>query len=188
MTGERAVVMRELKLPAAVAADDRLKLILFVVVQVGVVRVGRAGLTREQWPNIKAVDCVPGQLGADEPGDGRQQVDGHEHRVGGGTGRDLTGPSHDARHAHASFPASSFALTERPGGAGMIAVGEPGAIVGREDDQRVSLQSVGLECPKDARPPTRRSPGSRRHRGPAVDLPRYGSLTWSGTCGIECAR
>ena len=71
MTGERAVGMRELKLPAAVAADDRLELILFEVVQVGVVRVGRAGLTRQERPDIKAVDRVLGQLGADEPGDGR---------------------------------------------------------------------------------------------------------------------
>ena len=65
---ERAVSVGELKLPAAIAADDRLKLILFVVVHVGIVRVGRAGFAGQKWPDIEPVDRVLGQIGVDEAG------------------------------------------------------------------------------------------------------------------------
>lgn len=44
-SGERAVVVGELKLPLSVAGDHRLKLVFFVVVEISVVRVDRTG-----WP------------------------------------------------------------------------------------------------------------------------------------------
>ena len=52
------------------------------------------------------------------------------------------GQSHDARHAIAAFEHRSLALAQRPGRAGVVAVVEPGAVVGGEDDQRLLIEAV----------------------------------------------
>ena len=63
--------------------------------------------------------------------------------------RILLRPAHDTRDAQPAFPACSLALAQRTSRAGVIAVAQPGPVVGREDDERILRQAVGLECPHD---------------------------------------
>jgi hypothetical protein len=78
-------------------------------------------------------------------GDGGQHVDGHHHGVGGGASGNLGGPFHEARDAGAALPAGAFALAQRPGAASVLAVAEPGAVVGGEDDPGVVFEAVLFE-------------------------------------------
>ena len=64
-------------------------------------------------------------------------------------GRNLAGPAHDARHAVAAFPHRALAFAQRAGGAGVVAVVEPRAVVGGEDDERVVIEAVALERVED---------------------------------------
>jgi len=56
---------------------------------------------------------VFGKIGADEFGDGWEEIDGHKHVFGFGAGGDFAGPAHDARFACAAFPIGAFAFAQR---------------------------------------------------------------------------
>ncbi len=70
-------------------------------------------------------------------GESRQEVHGRGEFAAGLACRDFAGPAHQARDSMAAFPGRSLSFAKRPGGASMIAVGEPGAIVAGEDDDRI---------------------------------------------------
>ena len=78
-----------------------------------------------------------------------QQVDVRHHFVDTCAGRNLARPPHDARHPPAAFEARTFLAAERHGagvGIGIL----PGAVVGRDDDDRVGrLGADGIHDPAD---------------------------------------
>ena len=78
-------------------------------------------------------------------GDGGEKVDGHEHVFGFGAGWNFSGPTHDARFAGTAFPIGAFAFAQGVGGAGVIAVVEPWAVVGGVDDPGVFFETVAFE-------------------------------------------
>src|SRR5262245_16675041 len=54
-------------------------------------------------------------------------------------------PACKAGHAHAPFEGRELSFAKRPGGAGMIAIAEPGSVVGAEDDERTLCQLEPVE-------------------------------------------
>ncbi len=141
--------MGQIKFPAAVAARHRLKLALVKVREVSLVRILRALFPSNQRPHIEAVNFVFGQIRPNKFCDGRKQVNRHQHRVAGFAGGNFPGPAHDARHAGAAFPTSALAFAQWRGGARVVAVAEPRAVVAGEDDQGIIFELVLLECLED---------------------------------------
>ena len=86
-------------------------------------------------------------------------------------GGNLPRPAGDERHAHAALPHGPLPLAQRPGAAGVVAVAQPRAVVAGEDHERVVAPARARRAPPGSRRPTSRSPGSRRRRAPACDLP-----------------
>src|SRR5207245_1706417 len=129
----------------AIASNGRLQLVDLVIKPIRGVRILGAALAGDDRPDIEAVDRVPGQLSADEFGNRREKVEAHEHLFAFSGGGDFAGPAHDARFARATFPTSAFALAQRIGSAGMIAVGQPGAIVGGEDDPGIAGNTSAVQ-------------------------------------------
>ena len=78
-------------------------------------------------------------------GDGREQVNRHQHLVTLGARGNLSGPAHDAWLARAAFPASAFAFAQGIGRAGVITVTQPRAVVRGEDHPGLAFQPCPLE-------------------------------------------
>ena len=96
-----------------------------------------------EWPyEDNPVNVVTGWLApgitAGELEAGTEEVHGGADLGADAAGRDPAGPPGEARHAHAAFPGAPLPLPEQAGGAAVQLLGEPGAVVAREDDQRVA--------------------------------------------------
>ena len=72
----------------------------------------------------------------------RQEVDRHRGFDADAARGDRAGPAHHAGHPHAAFPDRPFAFAEPAAGAGVVAVGQPRAVVGGEDDERVVVDAA----------------------------------------------
>lgn len=134
--------MGEDQLPTAVPRDDGLQLVLRVIKSVIGMGVGCGFGAGKQGHDVFPIDGMIGQFGPDVLGQGGQDVDGHEHCIAGGACWDLLRPAHDAGDAFAAFPGGSFALAQGTGGAAVIAIAEPRAVVGGENDQGVVGETV----------------------------------------------
>ncbi len=144
-SGKGGKGMGQLELPASIAANNRLELVIPIIEPIRSVGIFRAALARDDGPDIQAIDRVSGQVHVNEFGDGGKQVDSHEHVFAFGAGRDFAGPAHDARLARAAFPASAFALAQGISRAGMITVAKPGAVVGSENEPGFLFEPGPLE-------------------------------------------
>ena len=143
------IVVREVQLP--LAAADRLQLLA----PVEEVR-PRAATSRPGWPDISgqmsvAVDlAILGQLGADQSrrssAAGRSSWPARGRRLPAGIR-----PGQRMMHGTRTPPSQpwSLALAQRPGRAGVVAVGQPRAVVRGEDDQRVVVEAVLLQRGED---------------------------------------
>lgn len=65
-------------------------------------------------------------------GNRRKDVHGHHRLVAHGAGRNLAGPTHETRHPLPAIPGRALAVGKRLGLVGMIAVGKPMPVVGRD--------------------------------------------------------
>src|SRR6185503_20063710 len=108
----------------------------------------------EQRREVEAVDRpVGGNLGAGELEDRRQQINRAGDVARDGSRGDLSGPPEDAGLAHAALPRTALPFAEQPRRAAVLVLDEPGAIVAREDDERLLLEPFGterLQHPADA--------------------------------------
>src|SRR6478672_8741085 len=94
-----------------------------------------AGLARHERPDIAAVDeAVLRRLGAGQTGKCRQDVDRRGQLAAYRARGNLAGPAGERGLQVAAVPGRAFALAERPGAAGVIAIREPRAVVGAEED------------------------------------------------------
>jgi len=140
---QTAIRMRKMQFPFAAADGVQ---VTAPVKEQGFVRGFGSFFAAHQRPDIFAVDdAVLRNFSAREICDGGENVDGHCHLIADGACRDLSGPGHDAGLALSAVPGGPFAFAEWQCGAGVIAVGEPGAVVGGEDDQRVFFEAVFFE-------------------------------------------
>src|SRR5438105_14821654 len=67
---ERSVRVRELELPAAIAADDGLELVNFIIKPVAHMRIFGAALSGDDRPHIQSIDSVIREPRANEVSDG----------------------------------------------------------------------------------------------------------------------
>jgi len=125
-----------------VPASDRLQLPLSEVMVEDLVRASSTGFACQQIRDVQAIDGMWGEFGANEIGDGRENVDRHGRGVLDFTRWDLPGPFGEHRNPRSTLVHGSLPFAQRPRAAGMVAVGQPWPVVAREDDQRVFFQSV----------------------------------------------
>jgi hypothetical protein len=79
-SGESAIGVRKLQLPMAIATDNGLELVDFVIEPIRFVGIfGFAWFAGDDRPDVEAVDAVFGKIGVDEFCNGGKEVDGHEH-------------------------------------------------------------------------------------------------------------
>ncbi len=145
-TVEGAVGVGQLQFPMAIASDNSLELIDLVIEPVSLVWIfGLARFAGNDGPDVETIDAVFGEIGVNEFGDGGEEVDGHEHVFGFGAGGNFPGPAHDARFAGTTFPVGALAFAEGIGGAGVIAVAKPWAVIGGVNDPGVFFEAVAFE-------------------------------------------
>src|SRR5690606_37093049 len=107
---------------------------------------GGRGFAAEERKQADAVARFVGGHGG--AGDGEQRgekVGGTGGCVGGGSGRDRSGPAHDERNAQAAFVELGFAAAEGR----LRRVFETAAVVGSENDERVLAEVEGFEFCED---------------------------------------
>ena len=139
--------MRQHEFPRA--ACDGVELVVLVVIPVSLVGILRAFDPFEQGQEILAVDLAFGEGCADESGEGGKEVDIHSGFVADRAGGDGAGPAHHGRLADAAFPRGALAFAEGAGGSGVGAVGEPGSVVARENDEGVPGEPVCVDGVED---------------------------------------
>ena len=133
--------MRHVEFPLA-AADG---VELFAGVEPKVVAAFRAGLAEEEWRQVGAVAFHVSERCAGEGGEGHVQIHGGKRGIADACGGDFARPTDQTGHAHAALEGGEFALAERSRRAGVFAVGEEGAIVGAENDERVVVEAEAFE-------------------------------------------
>ena len=101
------------------------------------------GLTEQDRRDVTAIDHRRRGHGATgERDERREKVDRRGDGVVHGTGGDATWPPGEGRHAHTAFPSRTLAAAERTGAAAVGALGQPRAVVGSEDHQRILIQAL----------------------------------------------
>ena len=135
-----AALSAEVGLPLAEPAGEELRAAVKKIRALG-----QRALPDEQRQQIEAVERDAGRGGcAGEGESGRIQVE----RTGGFAGHrraNASGHPRDAGDTHAAFPRAAFALAERAGAAALGSLGEPGAVVAREEDERVLGEAGAAE-------------------------------------------
>ena len=136
-----------------ITLPDCLEVARVIIKEIGIGPVSRSRATAEQVEAIMAVDLLTGnqaaarfvgwQRLAGEPSDRGQQVDRHQRLMTDCPGRNLSGEPGEAGHPHASFEGRPFPLPQWPRRAGVVAVGQPRAVVTGEDHQGV-VKLAGL--------------------------------------------
>jgi len=89
------------------------------------------------------------QFRADQFREGREQVNRHGRFPANAGFGIRPGQRAMKRDAQAAVPAGALALAQRQGGAGVVAVGKPRAVIRRENDQRVFFQVMFAQCRHD---------------------------------------
>ena len=138
--GEGAIAVRQNEFP--LVFNNGVEFVRFVINPVALVRIFSALDAADEGEEVESIDRLRGQLCADQAGESREQIDVHAGFFADRPGGDFPGPSHHARHPHATLPRGSFALAQRIGRARMGAVGEPGAVVTRENDKGIFIETV----------------------------------------------
>ena len=103
----------------------------------------------DEIDNAFTVDLVVRQFGPDQLRDRWQNVDRHRRRAADGVGRYGSGPPHERAFTATTVEHRALALAERRGRAGVVAVTQPRAVVGGEDDERVFVELVFAERVED---------------------------------------
>ena len=130
---------RERELPASLA--DGLQVVAGEIIM----RFARGllRLTEQDRRDIAAVDDRRrGHGAAGERDKRRQEVDRRGDGVVDGSRGHATRPPREGRHAHAAFPRRALAAAERTSTATIGALGQPRAVVGSEDHERVLIEAL----------------------------------------------